>query len=245
MDFCKPIPNKKFDDLIPFCQPIFDVLNEDKKNYGYYWSEYNSSYTPANGMRQVYDAFRFRDTSSLDSLSIYEEYGYYMGDGYAYQFQGKLDYLMGNMSLLQKMNWIDRQTSGIFIEFNLYNPALNLFSYSTLSFELLPSGNILSKSRFDIFNLFITLDITIGAGLAYMAFIIYFMIKEFRKIYKNKLTGLKEYFKDFWTYIRWSLIGVSWGMFAVYVYLFLESDKIKKWFVNTSGYGYLRLQYLT
>lgn len=69
--------------------------------------------------------------------------------------------------MLQKLNWIDRQTRSIFIEFIIYNPNINMFSITTLLFEILPSGNLLKTTRFDVITLFTSLSndsLEIGCG---------------------------------------------------------------------------------
>ena len=177
-------------------------------NFGFGWSQYNQSYIPPNGYQSVYDAFKFKDASSLGSSSMQGQFGTYEGSGYVYEMRGKLSYLQGNLSLLQKMDWIDLQTRAVIAEFSVYNPNINLLMVSSILIEFLPSGSVLTTASFDPLNLFSDLG-----GLAsfknillvvFMAYIVYFMLVQLSEFANDSFS---EYFGDFWTLIEWSIIG--------------------------------------
>ncbi|RNA30188.1 polycystic kidney disease 1-like 2 [Brachionus plicatilis] len=231
-DSCKLSSQLK--NMTNFCIESYSLFNEEKGDYGYVWSEYNDTYKPANGMQRVYKSFQYRPSTDLPIYSSYSE------GGYIYEMRGKLSFIRGNMSLLQQMNWIDRQTRSMFIEFTTFNPNLNLFCISSILFEVLASGNVIKTPRFNVLKLLTTKSdaIEIGTGIAYLAVIVYFMFREIVKMFKLK----KMYFKQFWSYLQWALIAFSWASLAMFIYKVLVGEKVKEFFKETNGYGYIRLQ---
>ena len=132
-------------------------LNDDlelKENFGFSWTQFNSSYTPPFGFQAMYDSFQYKDDEALQGLPIKGEFNSYGGGGYVYEMRGQLSYLLGNLTFLKEMNWIDRQTRAVFAEFSTYNPNINLVMVASILFEFLPSGSILVQPRFDTLNLF-------------------------------------------------------------------------------------------
>lgn len=195
-------------------------------------------------MSAIYNSFQFRDAISLRSIPLIGTYNYYLGGGYVYELRGKLGYIIGNLTLLEQMQWIDRHTRAIIVEFNVYNPSMNIFMVATLTFEVLPSGNFISTMRLDPLNLFNG----IKGGLSwsvllcdfiYLAFIVYFMVKEILKMIK---IGPKSYFLDFWNYIEWGIIVLTWCSVAIFLYRLTVAEKVLDFFKKTAGYGYYSLQ---
>ena len=227
------------------CLNDYDLFSEDKQNYNFSWTDY-SPHADAErtqpGAERIYKSFLYRHSDELDGLPYYGKFNLYYGGGYVYELRGQLAYLKGNLSRLEQLAWIDKQTVAVLVEFSLYNPNINLFSYSTLLFEYLPTGNLIITARFDIMSLFAQLAgddmLMAGIGLAYMAMIVYFMLRECFNVYKLK----RAYFKRFWSYVQWSLVAFSWAAFAIYLYKYYTGERLKAFFKQTSGFGYVKLQ---
>jgi polycystin 1L2 len=239
-----------FRDQIPFCIDDYSVLNQEKNNFNYSWSPlFNQSYVPLGPTAEIFKAFQYTSSDDLDSTPYSGVYTSYRGGGYVFRILKTftLEELQNNLTALQQMNWIDRQTRAVFIEFSLYNPNINLFAYCTIMFEILPTGNMMSSSRYEPINL---LDIkseflsfkTI-CNFLYMFFIVFFMFCEIRGIMKMK----KEYFKQFWNYIELIIIAFSWAAFSMFLYRLYASyeifDLLKK--RSTDPNTYIRLQYIS
>ena len=157
--------------------------------------------------------------------------------------RGQLSYLVGNLTLLKQMNWIDRQTRAVFAEFTAYNPNINLLMVATVLIEFLPSGSILTSARFDPLNLFneigsMALFKTIFE-FAFVSFVVYFMVREVRSVAR---TGPKTYAKEFWNYIEWSIIICAWTSFGMFIYRIQKANDVLDFFKNTAGYGYMNMQ---
>ena len=158
--------------------------------------------------------------------------------------RGKLSYIQGNLSLLQQMNWIDRQTRAVFVEFSVYNPNIDLVMVSTILVEFLPSGSIITSAKFDPLNLFSEsgqniFSFKIICELIFMGFIVYFMIIEIRNFLSK---DFKTYLNEFWNYLEWSIIitaFISLGMFWVRL---KTAQEVLDFFKRTNGFGYIKLQ---
>ena len=224
------------------------VFNLDRNKYGFGWSEYNESFVPANGYGAIYKAFQYRSAESLNTFPIDGKYGTYIGGGHVYELRGKLSYIIGNLTKLEQMNWVDRQTRAIFVEFSIYNPNINLVMVSTIQVEFLASGNILTKATFDPVSLFNEVNLSgsfsgllIAFDVFYMIFIVYFMMVEIRQLIKH---GYKAYLSQFWSYIEWSIIICSWVAFSTFLYKLYAGNEVSDFFKKTSGYSYINLQRL-
>lgn len=153
--------------------------------------------------------------------------------------------MRGNLSILQQMSWIDRQTRAVFVEFSLYNPNINMLVVAEILVEILPTGNMLTLVRFDPLNLFNELNggsavtLKIIVYFFYLVFIVYFTCMEIKQLVKE---GPRAYFSKFWNYIEWLLIVFSVVAFALFFYRLAKAYEVMNFFKQTSGYGYIKLQ---
>jgi hypothetical protein len=74
-----------------------------------------------------------------------------------------------------------------------------------------------------------------------MAFIVYFMIIEIRSLFHLKCA----YFRQFWCYIEWGIIGCSWAGVGIYLWRYREIKRIGSLFQTNKGYAYVSLQQAT
>ena len=182
---------------ITSCTNLFNSETKETNNYGFGWSQYDKNYTPPNGFQYIYRAFQYRNEDELQGSPSASKYNTYGGDGFVYELRGKQSFLQGNLSLLQNMQWIDRQTRAVFIEFSAYNPNINMVMVSSISVEFLPSGSILTMASFEPLNLFgesidSVLSFKTLCELIFMTFIVYFLICEIKEAIK---LGFKQYMR--------------------------------------------------
>ena len=71
-----------------------------------------------------------------------------------FALRGSLSFLQGNLSQLQQLNWIDKNTRAVFAEFSAYNTNINLVMVASILVEFLESGAILMSAKFQPLNLF-------------------------------------------------------------------------------------------
>ena len=210
--------------------------------YGFGWSEFNKNFSPPNGYQFIYNAFQYKDADTLQGSPTNGQWTTYEGSGYLYEMRGQLSYIQGNLTLLQQMNWIDRQTRAVFVEFSSYNPKINLIMVSTILVEFLSTGSVLTTARFDPLNLFgesngISLKTIVET--IYMVFVVYFMVIQVRDLLRR---GFLAYTSDFWSYIECCIMSTAWISLVMIVYRSMIARQVLDFFKSTSGYGYMKLQ---
>ena len=197
----------------PFCYFDYSFLNEENMNYSQFWSTNLSFIT--NDVK-LNESFKYIKSNILKDNIYLGKYSTYLGGGYVYNLTGNLSSIQNDILSLQEMNWIDKRTRAILIEFSLFNPNVNLLSFCQMVFELLPSGTIIPSFKFTTFNLWSKSK----EGVMNIIFTVYLIVicfltsKEVKSIQQK---GFK-YFIQFWSLINWSLFGCSFGAFPMYLY---------------------------
>ena len=217
---------------ISTCYFDFSFLNEDKSNYDINWTKENTSTNKLN------ESFKYNNY--LNNYNIYfGRYNTYLnGNGYIYNISlnSSLEDSLNDLINLEQLNWINHETRLVLIEFNLFNPNINLFMNIQLIFEILTTGLVLPKINLIPISLWSTnkeFFITL-CFILYLVIIVILMINELNELKKLKLM----YFKQFWIYINWILFILSWISLPLYLYklyemhLILEKYKIKNSSIN-------------
>ena len=119
-------------------------------NYSLFWSTNKS--LEINDVK-LDKSLKYMKSGVLKDNIYFRKYSTYLGGGYVYNLTGSLSSIQNDLLSLQQMNWIDKRTRAIFIEFSLFNPNVNLLSFCQMVFELLPSGTIIPSFKFTSFNL--------------------------------------------------------------------------------------------
>lgn len=126
------------------CVNDYSLFNEEKNSFAPGWiNETNEEYS--SSIRQ---SFEYKSNKELDTYVSIGDHDHYSGNGYVYQFRGRLKDLRSNLSQLHRLIWIDNYTRAIIIQFNLYNPNVELFTSVTILSEFLSTGGIYSRARF-------------------------------------------------------------------------------------------------
>ena len=157
---------------------------EDTTNYGYKWTNYNASFSSNINLTNIYNSFQYNAADLIESYSYTGVYDKYPGAGYIFDLKGSLQELKNNLTLLQKMKWIDRQTRAIFIQIVTFNPNINLFAYITILFEVLPSGNVINSIVINPINLYYNSNFLFILLIIYSILMILYFLNQFKKLIK-------------------------------------------------------------
>lgn len=187
----------------------------------------------------------YRRPSELDGLPFWGILDMYSGGGFLVPLKGSRKSITDNLIQLKNNSWIDSRTRAVFAEFSVYNAQVNLFAVVTIVAEIQPGGGVVPNYRIDVvrlmryhqgFGLFVIL-----CELTYVAFIIYFTIREV----KNAKVSGKQYFKSYWNWAEMLVIFFSYIGMWLYVTRMLLTNRILKIFDRTKGNGYIKLQYVS
>ena len=99
------------------------------------------------------DEFVYSSAEDLDSYPYWANHHVYAGGGYVFELKSNQFQIQRKMDELKELEWIDRYTRAIFIEFSVYNPNVDLFGTVTLVAEVLTSGGLNPYVRVDSVNL--------------------------------------------------------------------------------------------
>jgi polycystin 1L2 len=137
-------------EIISECEYDYSLSNEDKDSYQPGWvNETSVTYSSS-----ICQAFNYSTQDELDTYVLVGDYGSYGGDGYVYEFVGRLSSLQSNLSQLHQLGWIDTQTRAVIIQLTLYNPNVQLFTSLTFLTEFLSTGGVHPTSRFEPMNFY-------------------------------------------------------------------------------------------
>ncbi|CAF3978323.1 unnamed protein product [Rotaria sp. Silwood2] len=232
-----------FHNIVRWCSTNYQIWMADRRSFQPGWT-LNTSHTSYS--QSIQNAFIYRSSSEVDSYSHMTDYAFYDGGGYTYEFRGRLNDIKENLTLLHQISWIDRLTRAIFIQFSLYNPNAELFTSATITVEFPVTSGLIPSSRFDPFRFHSDLKgfssiFHFICAIIYLVLIIYLTLTEVRSLIRKRRT----YFRVFWSYIEWSIIGCSWASFGLVVWRYREMSRIGTIFHNTNGMQYLNLELVT
>jgi polycystin 1L2 len=132
------------------CEYDYSSGNEEKQSYQPGWV----NETVVKYSSSISEAFEYQSSKDLDTYVLVGDHGTYGGDGYVYEFLGRLSSLQSNLSSLHQLGWIDTQTRVVIIQLTLYNPNVQLFTSLTFLAEFLSTGGVYPTSRFEPFNFY-------------------------------------------------------------------------------------------
>ena len=184
--------------------------------------------------------FRYTKSSVLKNNPYSGQYATYLGGGYAYSMNSSFADTIGDLSVLQATNWINKNTRAVFFELTLYNPNINMLCSLQFLFEILPTGQVMPSVSFNTVNLWSTSrEVMATACIAvFLVVLAVLMAKEVKLLVKMR----KAYFKGFWVYIDWSLFALTITSLPMYLYKIYALHDIKN---NFSLSNYINLTTLT
>ncbi len=137
-------------EVISECEYDYSLSNEEKQSYQPGWG----NETTVTYSSSISEAFEYQSSKDLDKYVLVGDYGSYGGDGYVYEFAGRLSSVQNNLSQLHQLGWIDIQTRAVIIQLTLYNPNVQLFTSLTFLAEFLSTGGVHPTSRFEPMDLY-------------------------------------------------------------------------------------------
>ena len=99
--------------------------------------------------KNIIDAFKYTQSNDINSYPYTAIVNTYYGGGYVFKMvkeNNLKESLLNQIQALERLNWIDAQTSAIFLEFTLFNPNVNLFQHCLFVSEITLGGNFVISS---------------------------------------------------------------------------------------------------
>ncbi|CAF1243620.1 unnamed protein product [Adineta steineri] len=225
--------------IISTCIDDYNLFNEEKDSFQPGWILNQTLIEEEDYSSSILKAFQYQSSKELDTYVYVGDYGTYSGDGYVYEFRGRLSDIKSNLSKLHQLQWIDANTRAVIIQLTLYNPNVALFTSVTFLLEFLSASGVYPSARFEPLNFYVFTSLTqLICTIIYICFVIYFLIIEIKLLIKLKL----KYFYEFWSLVQIGIISCSITSIIIYIWRFKEYNRLSSLFLETNGYVYVNLQ---
>jgi hypothetical protein len=177
--------------IMIYCNDDYSFSNEEKDSFAPGWINEISQIFSST----IVQAFEYQTNEELDTYITIGEHGSYSGNGFVYEFRGRLTDLQSNLSALHQFAWIDNRTRAVIIQISLYNPNSQLFTSVILLTEFLSTGEIVPQSRFEPFDfhLAFTSISQLICTIFYIIIIIYFMFIEIQSLFHLKWSYFRQF----------------------------------------------------
>jgi hypothetical protein len=186
--------------LIKTCYHGYNLKSHDDTDYSEGWTLQNE--TDEEG------PWAYQTSFHLDGTPIWGKIDAYGGGGYVANLGKDRDTAFATIESLKNQLWLDRLSRALFVEFNVYNPNVNLFAIVSLLLEFPPTGGVLVSPIIQTLRLYYYVGpaaiFRVILEVIFAIFTIYFLIREIKKFYKEGC----HYFRSFWNVMEFmSLFG--------------------------------------
>ncbi len=197
------------------CNVDYAITEEDDNHFYTNWQKIPSN---VSNNLSFNSPWRFRSTVDLDGVPSAGKYNMYGGGGYVKDLLGTAKHAYQGVSQISNTHWFNKYTRAIFVEFTVYNPNVNLFSFVTMLVEF-PKTNSpahsITVSTFRLFNY-------VGGFAAFVLFAeivfvvcnLYFIGSLFRRLQRQ---GLKDFIKGFWNFLDIVNLSLSVTVIAIFI----------------------------
>ncbi|KAL5018661.1 hypothetical protein ScPMuIL_004383 [Solemya velum] len=161
-------------------------------------------------------AWRFIPSSQIWGITIAGEYNIYGGGGYILNFDINKWASIQMLDELIKHGWLGRQTRAIFLEFTLYNPNINLFTYVIYLCEFPETGGIITWSYIQPIRIHEKSDIRgIYVLICQVTLVILFSVY-FLKLLHTLFREKTAFFSSFWHIMDMFSVFICYALVAVF-----------------------------
>ncbi|XP_025098102.1 LOW QUALITY PROTEIN: polycystic kidney disease protein 1-like 2 [Pomacea canaliculata] len=219
-----------------YCPP-YSMGQEETGMYCVGWKPLASCSYEERNTKLSRASWMYQSFEGISSLPVWGTYSVYSSGGYVMDFSVNWDVINLTLQELEENKWLDEQTRAVFVEFSLYNPDSNLFSYLRLLAEFPETGDtflgIGSTSLPHLrthagygFYMYIC-EIIAAAG------IIIFTVKIALKIKQQKL----GFFKDFWQVLDLGTVIICYVTVTFYAIKTMKvNESMAAWRDNPKKY---------
>ncbi|PVD28968.1 hypothetical protein C0Q70_11565 [Pomacea canaliculata] len=219
-----------------YCPP-YSMGQEETGMYCVRWKPLASCSYEERNTKLSRVAWMYQSFEGISSLPVWGTYSVYSSGGYVMDFSVNWDVISLTLQELEDRNWLDEQTRVVFLEFSLYNPDSNFFSYLRLSAEFPETGETFLGRKVQTFRIYEHLQ-AIGFYMYICEIIaaigvIIFTIKIALRIKQQKL----GFFNEFWQVLDLSIVLICYVVMAFYAIKTMKvNESMAAWRDNSKQY---------
>ena len=168
-------------------------------------------------------AWIYQTEQALRGVPFKGEIEFYGGDGYSAELGVNLMTALELTQRLKDSAWLDGHTKVVFLEFTLYNPAVNLFSSINYAFEIpeFAGTGVIKNHNYASYQVYSYDDEQATVLLVcQLIFVIHLIRSIFRLIWECKDRGFINWIwrdKSFWNWFGFAMILCDIAVIAFYV----------------------------
>ncbi|KAK3099752.1 hypothetical protein FSP39_009071 [Pinctada imbricata] len=213
------------------CKEEYWEGDEDERSYNKSWN----LPVVSNDSNTQPDHWTYQSAWQLKTIAYMGTLATYAGSGFVIELPSDRNNFDQTLQDLQSYHWVDRGSSALFIEFNLYNPNVNLLTVVMILFEFSSTGSVLSSYQLFTTKLYMYqngLEIfTAVCESFFVLFTLYFTCVEVKYLRKQGRSG---YFSDTWSYIEVSIIVLSYSAIGVFAQKMIAISSIMTEYRNAA-----------
>lgn len=196
------------------CHKTLTTSNYDEKSYLEGWAK------SADQTNVDQDSpWAYKDMFELKAMPFVGVIASYGGGGYIAELGNNPDTANSMIAYLKNTTWLDRRTRAVFVDFNLYNPNVNLFTLASLLIEFPATGGtvpFLYRSKTIKLYPYVGSKFLFRVMLemAFLVFTLYYVVAQVKLLRKER----RKYFRGFWNY--WEMINISAFIATLVLYSF-------------------------
>lgn len=123
-------------------------MDDDTKPYLPKWAE-----IPEENITSMMDQktpWIYQDSVDLKNAPYMATISTYKGGGYVSLFKRNKTWTLETIKELKTNDWLDVNTRGVFLEFAVYNPNVNLFGSAIMVIEFMSTGGTVARTEFKV-----------------------------------------------------------------------------------------------
>ena len=205
----------------------------------YYTDKENKSTIMTSGtLTYTSNAWSYISAESIWGIPIIGLYNTYGGGGFIQTLHNQKVVSENIVDELLTHTWIDRYTRAVFVEFSLYNPNVNMFSYSIYLAEFSENGGAYHWADTQCFRASTITDATgVFSILLYIIFLIIILVMTVKLGNKFRHDGFKKTLTSFWNVLDMVLCVFSYTGTVIWVFkYYYTKSAMKKYYDNKNEF---------
>lgn len=167
-------------------------------------------------------AWSHTSSDKIWGISIMGVYNSYDGGGYIQNLGGDKTGSINIINELINNKWIDRQTRAVFAEFTIFNPNINIYSYSIYLAEFSEAGGAFHWADTQSFKASTITDATGALSIIfYVVFLIIILVLTFKLLKKFRNDGCRVTITNFWNVLDLFLCCLSYAGTVIWICKFI------------------------
>ena len=134
--------------IINHCRDEYGWTDDDAKHYLSGWVKPHEDNITM--VKETKTPWVYRSSVELANAPYVGEISTYKGGGYLAMFERNIERTKVLIKELRKDVWLDVHSRGVFLEFTVYNPNLNLFGSMIMLVEFMKSGGAVTRMEFKV-----------------------------------------------------------------------------------------------